>query len=170
VGSRVVAAARGEPASVVGDGRNTVLDLIATQLNSDPRRGRTENHPLNPVGIDSPARAELARQGLTPESVPAAGREVLVQRNGNVAFDVTDQLHPDVARVAALAARVIGLDIAGIDLVATDIARPLAEQGGAIVEVNAGPGLLMHLLPADGKPRPVGEAIVEHLFARGADG
>lgn len=170
VGGRVVAAARGEPASVVGDGRSTVLELIAAQLNSDPRRGTSENHPLNPVGIDSPARAELARQGLTPESVPEAGREVLIQRNGNVAFDVTDQVHPEVARVAGLAARVIGLDIAGIDLVATDIGRPLAEQGGAIVEVNAGPGLLMHLRPAEGKPRPVGEAIVEHLFGRGSDG
>ncbi len=170
VGNRVVAAARGEPASVIGDGRATVLELIATQLNSDPRRGRTENHPLNPVGIDSPARAELARQGLTPESVPEAGREVLVQRNGNVAFDVTDRVHPEVARVAALAARVIGLDIAGIDLVATDIGKPLPEQAGAIVEVNAGPGLLMHLLPAEGRPRPVGEAIVEHLFDHGADG
>lgn len=170
VGSRVVAAARGEPASVVGDGRSTVLELIAAQLNSDPRRGPTENHPLNRVGIDSPARAELARQGLAPESVPEAGREVLVQRNGNVAFDCTDEVHPEVARVAALAARVIGLDIAGIDIVATDIGRPLAEQDGAIVEVNAGPGLLMHLRPAAGSPRPVGEAIVEHLFGRGADG
>ena len=170
VGGRVVAAARGEPAGVVGDGRSTVLELIASQLNSDPRRGDTENHPLNPVGIDSPARSELARQGLEPESVPEAGREVLVQRNGNVAFDVTDRVHPEVARVAGLAARVIGLDIAGIDIVAQDIGRPLAEQGGAIVEVNAGPGLLMHLRPAEGSPRPVGEAIVEHLFGRGADG
>ncbi|MFA7505922.1 MAG: ATP-grasp domain-containing protein, partial [Burkholderiaceae bacterium] len=165
VGDRVVAAARGETASVVGDGRGTVLELIAAQLNSDPRRGHTENHPLNPVGIDSPARLELLRQGLAPESVPAAGREVLIQRNGNVAFDVTDRIHPEVARVAALAARVIGLDIAGIDLVVADIGKPLAEQAGAIVEVNAGPGLLMHLRPAEGTPRPVGEAIVEHLFA-----
>lgn len=170
VGNRVVAAARGEAAGVVGDGHSTVLELIASQLNTDPRRGRTENHPLNPVGIDSPARLELSRQGLTPDSVPAAGREVLIQRNGNVAFDVTDRVHPEVARVAALAARVIGLDIAGIDLVATDIGKPLTEQGGAIVEVNAGPGLLMHLRPAEGEPRPVGEAIVEHLFAGRGDG
>src|SRR5690606_35558294 len=144
VGIRVVAAARGETASVVGDGRSTVLELIEAQLNCAPRRGRTENHPLNRVGIDSPARLELARQGLTPESIPDVGSEVLIQRNGNVAFDVTDRVHPEVARVAALAARVIGLDIAGIDLVATDIGKPLAEQGGAIVEGNAGPGLLMH--------------------------
>ncbi|MGZ5781653.1 MAG: Mur ligase family protein, partial [Burkholderiaceae bacterium] len=73
--------------------------------------------------------------------------------------------HPTVAATAALAARVVGLDIAGVDLVAEDITRPLEEQRGAIIEVNAGPGLLSHLKPADGEPRPVGEAIVDHLFA-----
>src|SRR5690606_26874483 len=89
---------------------------------------------------------------------------VLIQRNGNVAFDVTDLVHPSVAAAAALAARVVGLDIAGVDLVAEDISRPLEAQRGAIVEVNAGPGLLMHLKPAEGSARPVGPAIVEHLF------
>jgi len=81
-----------------------------------------------------------------------------------VAIDVTDAVHPEVAATAALAARVIGLDIAGIDLVAQYISRPLAEQGGAIVEINAGPSLLMHLKPAEGQARPVGEAIVDNLF------
>jgi cyanophycin synthetase len=81
---------------------------------------------------------------------------VLVQRNGNVAIDCTDEVHPEVAHVVSLAARAVGLDIAGVDLVCEDIGRPLAEQGGAIVEVNAGPGLLMHLKPAEGTPRPVG--------------
>jgi cyanophycin synthetase len=90
---------------------------------------------------------------------------IVVQRNGNVAFDVTDIVHPEVAAAVSLAARVVGLDIAGIDLVAEDISKPLGEQGGAIVEVNAGPGLLMHLKPAEGQPRPVGKAIVDHLFA-----
>ncbi|MCP2835026.1 hypothetical protein NK896_24170, partial [Salmonella enterica subsp. enterica serovar Typhimurium] len=85
----------------------------------------------------------------------ADGARVLVQRNGNIAYDVTDQVHPDTARLVALAARVVGLDIAGIDLMVEDIRRPLREQGGAIVEVNAGPGLLMHLKPAEGQPRPV---------------
>jgi cyanophycin synthetase len=89
---------------------------------------------------------------------------VLIQRNGNVAIDCTDQVHPEVARVVELAVRTVGLDIAGVDLVAEDIGRPLAAQGGAIVEVNAGPGLLAHLKPALGHPRPVGQAIVEHLF------
>ncbi|TWG82652.1 cyanophycin synthetase [Cupriavidus gilardii J11] len=169
VGGRLVAAAMGESASVVGDGKSTIDELIELQLNSDPRRGSTEDHPLNRVRLDSAARLELKRQGFTADSVPPEGRHVLIQRNGNVAFDVTDRVHPSVAAHAALAARVVGLDIAGIDLVAEDISRPLAEQGGAIVEVNAGPGLLMHLKPAAGEPRPVGRAIVDHLFPPSAD-
>ena len=165
VGGRMVAAARGEPASVIGDGDHTIRELIELQLNSDPRRGSGEDCPLNYVRVDSAARLELDRQGLDADSVPEAGRDVLIQRSGNVAFDVTDQVHPDVAADVALAARVVGLDIAGVDLDAEDVAKPLAPQGGAIVEVNAGPGLLMHLKPADGPPRPVGRAIVDHLFA-----
>ncbi|CAG2143075.1 cyanophycin synthetase [Cupriavidus plantarum] len=165
VGGRLVAAAMGETASVVGDGKSTIDELIESQINSDPRRGSTEDHPLNRVRLDSAARLELRRQGLVDgDSVPPAGKTILIQRNGNVAFDVTDRVHPSVAAHASLAARVVGLDIAGVDLVAQDISRPLAEQGGAIVEVNAGPGLLMHIKPADGTPRPVGRAIVDHLF------
>lgn len=170
VGGCVAAAAKGELAAVVGDGRSTIRELVQSQLNSDPRRGDTEDFPLNPVRMNSTVRVDLARQGFTPDSVPPAGTTVLVQRNGNVAFDVTDRVHPDVAQTVALAARVVGLDIAGIDLVAEDVGRPLDEQGGAIVEVNAGPGLLMHLKPADGAPRPVGRAIVDHLFPEGSDG
>ena len=170
VGGRMVAAARGEPASVTGDGRSTIRELIELQLNPDPRRGSGEDCPLNIIRIDSAARLELSRQGFEADSVPPAGHAVLIQRSGNVAFDVTDDVHPDVAEDVALAARVVGLDIAGVDLVAEDISRPLAEQRGAIVEVNAGPGLLMHLKPADGQPRPVGRAIVDHLFAGDEDG
>jgi cyanophycin synthetase len=113
---------------------------------------------------------ELERQKLTPTSVPAEGREVLIQRNANHAFDCTDEVHPETAELASLAARIVGLDIAGIDLVCQDISKPLAEQGGAIVEVNAGPSLLMHIKPGIGKPRPVGQAIVNNLFAEGLRG
>ncbi|MFN7835049.1 MAG: cyanophycin synthetase [Burkholderiaceae bacterium] len=165
VGNRVVAAAKGETAEIVGDGRHTVSELIEQQLNSDPRRGYTEECPLNPVRLDTSAMLELQRQGYDGRSIPPAGRQVLVQRNGNVAFDVTADMHPSVAHAAALAARVVGLDIAGIDMVMEDIALPLDAQRGAIVEVNAGPGLLMHLKPASGESRPVGKAIVDHLFA-----
>ena len=132
VAGKLVAAARGDLAFVTGDGQSSIEQLIDRQLNADPRRGSTEDTPLNPVRLDSASRLELSRQGL--------------------------------------AARTIGLDIAGIDLVAEDISRPLAEQRGAIVEVNAGPGLLMHLRPAEGKPQPVGPAIVDHLFPQGESG
>ena len=164
VGGKLAAAAKGQTASVTGDGKQTVLELIASQINSDPRRGRGEDQPLNPVRIDSAARLELTRQGFDSESIIPAGREVLIQRNGNVAFDCTDEVHPEVVTMAALAAKAVGLDIAGIDLVAEDISKPLQTQGGAIVEVNAGPGLLMHLKPAEGQSRPVGEAIINHMF------
>ena len=169
VGNKVVAAAKGETVWVTGDGKHTIQDLIQIQINSDPRRGNSEEHPLNPVRIDSAVELELARQQLTGDSVPAVDHKVLIQSNGNVAFDVTDLVHPDVANQVALAARVVGLEIAGIDLVAQDISRPLGEQNAAIVEVNAGPGLLMHLKPASGKAQPVGEAITDHLFPPNVD-
>lgn len=172
VAGKLVAAARGETASVVGDGRSTVKELIDSQLNTDPRRGTTENHPLNLVFQDgeTAVRLELERQGFNPDSIPPAGKSVLIQRNGNVAFDVTDLVHPSVAAMVSLAARIVGLDIAGVDLVAEDISRPLDEQRGAIVEVNAGPGLLMHLKPANGEPRPIGSAIVDSLFQENDNG
>ena len=171
VGGRVVAAARGEVASITGDGQSSIKQLIDEQLNTDPRRGLGEDFPLSRIdtATDGAIVLELQRQGLTPDAVPAAGREVLIQRNGNVAIDCTDEVHPEVDYIVSLAARVVGLDIAGIDVVAQDISRPLHSQGGAIVEVNAGPGLLMHLKPAQGAPRPVGRAICDHLFARHAE-
>ncbi|WP_137918769.1 cyanophycin synthetase [Hydrogenophaga sp. 2FB] len=172
VGGRVVAAARGETLSVVGDGRSTVTQLIDSQLNSDPRRGEAEEFPLETIHLDREPvmRLLIERQGLSGDAVPAAGRRVMVQRNGNVAIDCTDDVHPEVAHAVSLAARVVGLDVAGVDLVAQDIRRPLQAQGGAVVEVNAGPGLLMHLKPATGLSRPVGRAIVDHLFDDGGNG
>lgn len=172
VGGRVVAAARGEAAWVDGDGRSSVVELIEAQINSDPRRGTTEDHPLGRIDLadDAAVVLDLQRQGLAPHDVPVLGRRVLIQRNGNVSIDCTDEVHPEVAHQVSLAARVVGLDIAGVDVVAEDISKPLHTQGGAIVEVNAGPGLLMHLKPAVGMPRPVGQAIVDHLFPEGDDG
>ena len=166
VGNKVVAASRGETARIVGDGVHTVEQLIELQINSDPRRGEEEDFPLDTIRLkDLPtAVLELQRQGLEAHSVPAKDRVVVVQRTGNMGIDVTDEVHPQVAAVVVLAARVVGLDIAGIDLVAQDISKPLHAQGGAVVEVNAGPGLLMHLKPAIGQPRPVGKDIVAHLF------
>jgi len=171
VGDKLVAAARGEIAMVTGDGVSTIDQLIDRQINSDPRRGDSELHPLNCIRVDSACLLELRQQGFqSEEDIPTAGQEVIIQRIGNVAADVTAQVHPDTAVLAALAARIVGLDIAGIDLVAQDISQPLVLQQGAIVEVNAGPGLLMHLKPAQGEARPVGRAIVGHLFPKSADG
>ncbi|MEW6164559.1 MAG: cyanophycin synthetase [Pseudomonadota bacterium] len=172
VGDRLVAAARGESIYITGDGTATVRALIDSQLNTDPRRGDAEEFPLETIVLerDPLILFMLERQNMTPASVPAAGQKVLIQRTGTYATDVTDTVHPDTARVACLAAKIVGLDIAGIDLVVEDIARPLAAQGGAVVEVNAGPSLLMHLKPAVGQPRPVGDAIVEHLFPHGDNG
>ena len=170
VGGKLVAANRSDLITVTGDGQSTVHELIASQVNTDPRRGVTELHPLSLIRVDAAAKIELERQGLNGDSVPTAGREVLIQRNANHAFDCTDEVHPDTAQVVALAARVVGLDIAGVDLVCQDIARPLGEQGGAIVEVNAGPSLLMHIKPGIGKPRPVGQAIVNNLFGESQNG
>jgi len=173
VGSKVQAAVRGETAWVVGDGVSTVQQLIDVQLNQVPWRGTHEEAPYNVIRLtdDPVCLFDIRRQGLEgPDSVPAKGQRVLVQRNGNAIHDCTDLVHPEVAATAVLAARVIGLDVAGIDLVAEDISRPLQEQGGAVVEVNAGPGLLMHLRPATGSPRPVGEAIVDLIFPNGQNG
>jgi cyanophycin synthetase len=169
VGDRMVAAAKGEPIVVEADGQRSVEQLIQFVVNGDPRRGEEENQPLSPVEIDDALRLVLAQQELTLDAVPAAGRSVLVKRYDNLSADITAQVHPAVARHAVQAARVVGLDIAGIDVVVQDISRPLEEQQGAVVEVNAGPGLLMHLKPSTGTPQPVGQAIVQHIFGTEGD-
>jgi cyanophycin synthetase len=172
VDSKVVAAAAGDALWIEGDGVSDIDQLARSQINTDPRRGEGEKFPLNLVKPSESGEIilELDRVGLTPRSVPAQGRKVLIQRNGNVAFDVTDKVHPSIAQAATLSARVVGLDIAGIDMVLQDISQPLQAQGGAVVEVNASPGLLAHLHPAEGEGQPVGQAIVSHLFRAGQEG
>lgn len=173
VGKQVVAAACGETLWITGDGVSTIDQLCWSQINNvDPRRGRTEEFPLNVV-VPSESKEvllELERVNLTPESVPTDGQKVLIQQNGNVAHDITDRVHPSVAATAALAARVVGLDIAGIDMVLEDASKPMSAQQGAVIEVNASPGLLAHIKPAQGEGRPVGKAIIEHLFKSDRDG
>jgi cyanophycin synthetase len=174
VGGRMIAAARREPAHVIGDGRSTVRQLV-DQANRNPLRSDGHATPLSLIKIDATAASMLAEQGLTPESVPAAGVKVLLRGNANLstggtAEDVTELVHPDVARQAVDAARVVGLDIAGIDVLTGDISKPLGEQGGIVCEVNAGPGLRMHLRPSAGTPRPAGDAIVDLMFSDGRNG
>ncbi len=170
VNHKLVAATRGKPALVTGDGKQTVWQLIESQINSDPRRGEDLTFPLARVERTPVVQLLLKHQGHTLDSVPASGEKLMIQRNGNLAEDVTDIVHPQVAAHAELAARVVGLDVAGIDVIAEDISRPLEEQSGMIIEVNAGPGLQMHLWPEKGQPRPVGEVIIATLFAEGETG
>lgn len=165
VGKNVVAVAAGETIWVTGTGESNILELIEDQINSDPRRGEAEEFPLSKLGVhDLEIILELERQGFSIDDIPKKNQRILIQRNGNVGFDVTDQIHPEIAATATLAARIVGLDVAGVDMVVEDIAKPLHTQSGAIIEVNAGPGLLAHIKPAMGKARPVGEAIIQHLF------
>ena len=171
---RLVAAARRDPPHVVGDGVRTVRALV-DDVNRDPRRGDGHATPLTRIRLDPIALARLAAQGLDADAVPERGRKVLLRNNANLstggtATDVTDEVHPDVAARAVEAARMVGLDICGVDVVCRSIARPLEEQDGGIVEVNAAPGLRMHLAPSYGKPRPLGEAIVDTLYPAGDDG
>ena len=172
VGNKVVAAAGGEAIWVVGDGVSNIDQLTDLQINTDPRRGTGEEFPLNAMLPSQSGEIilELERAGLTPESIPNKDQRVLIQRNGNVSFDVTDSLHPTVAAAAALAARVVGLDIAGVDMVLEDVSKPMKAQRAAVIEVNASPGLLAHIKPANGEGRPVGKAIIEHLFKSDRDG
>lgn len=174
VGDRLVAAARREPAQVIGDGKSTVRQLVA-EVNKDPRRSDGHSTVMSFITLDAVSEAVIAQQGFTPDSIPKAGHIVLIRRNANLstggtACDVTDIVHPEVAARAVEAARIVGLDIAGVDVIAKDISVALEAQGGGIVEVNAGPGLRMHLQPCEGNSRPVGEAIIDMLFPQGDNG
>lgn len=148
VAGRLIAAARRLPAFVTGDGRATIAELVA-QLNRDPRRGRDYRKLMNLVDLDQEAVAVLASQRLTVASVPAEHRRILLRRTANIsrggtAEDVTDIMHPDNVRLAEDVARVVGLDVTGIDFLTVDIRRSWREVGGGIIEVNPNPGLRPH--------------------------
>ncbi|MEY4979057.1 MAG: hypothetical protein RLZZ352_1327 [Pseudomonadota bacterium] len=174
VGDRMVAAARRDPPYVIGDGLHSVQALVE-HINADPRRGDGHATSLSRIRIDDIALARLQLQGLTPQSVPEQGQRVVLRNNANLstggtATDVTDEVHPDVAARAVAAARMIGLEICGVDVVCETVVRPLEETGGGVVEVNAAPGLRMHLTPSFGKGRDVGSAIMARLYAPGDTG
>jgi cyanophycin synthetase len=169
VGDRLIAAARGQDESVVGNGGSTIAELV-DEANRDPLRGANYTDPLSPMELDEITLLELKRNGLTPDSIPAPGQSVVIKYNGDLTTDETSEVHPAVAERAVLAAQTVGLNIAGLDVIAADIGRPLEEQGGAIIEVNAGPSLSMHVEPLYGHPQPVGNAIVELMFPGGDDG
>lgn len=171
VGDKLVAAARRDPPHVIGDGELTVKQLV-DKVNADPKRGDGHATSLTKIRFDDIAVARLALQDLTPDDVPEKGRRVILRNNANLstggtATDVTDDVHPDVAARAIAAAQVVGLHVCGVDVVAESVMRPLEEVSGGIVEVNAAPGLRMHLSPSYGKGRNVGEAIISHLYGSG---
>ncbi|NYT22361.1 cyanophycin synthetase [Alcaligenaceae bacterium] len=174
VGDKLVAAARRDPPQVVGDGLRTIRQLVAA-VNADPLRGDGHGTFLTRISLDDIALATLAGQGYEPDSIPQNGACVILRNNANLstggtATDVTDEVHPDLAAGAVAAARMVGLDVCGLDMVGDNVYEPLDRQAGCILEVNAAPGLRMHLAPSFGQGRDVGEAIVASMFAEGEDG
>jgi cyanophycin synthetase len=172
VDNKMVAASERHPAHVFGDGHHTIAELIEI-ANLDPLRGEGHEKPLTKIQIDSILLAYLEKTGLSVTHIPHAGEMVILRdginlSTGGTARDVTDIVHPSVARMCERAARIIGMDVCGIDLVLEDIARPLKEGSGGVIEINASPGLRMHVYPSEGKARDVGGAIVDLLYPEGA--
>jgi cyanophycin synthetase len=174
IGNKLVAAARRDPPSVAGDGTHTIRELVE-QVNKDPRRGQGHATSLTKIRFDDIALASLAAQGFDADAVPPRGQRVTLRHNANLstggsATDVTDDVHPEVAARAVAAAQMVGLDICGVDMVCASILNPLEDQGGGVVEVNAAPGLRMHISPSFGKGRAVGEAIIANMFGEHENG
>lgn len=170
VDGKLIAAARRRPAHVTGNGKSTIRELIAKE-NADPRRGVGHENLLTQIKVDEQTERLLEQAGLTLDSVLRQGDIVYLKSTANLstggtATDVTDEVHPEVKYAAERVARLIGLDIIGIDLLAETLSRPLEEQSAGVVEVNAGPGFRMHTSPTHGTPRPVGEHVVGMLFPR----
>jgi cyanophycin synthetase len=168
---KLVAAAKRTPAAVIGDGKQTIQQLI-DQVNADPRRGYGHEKVLTAIKVDEMTLTILREKGLELDSVLPAGQELFLKSTANLstggtATDVTDLVHPNNVFMAERIARVVGLDICGIDIMAPDLSSPIRENGGAILEVNAAPGFRMHIAPTDGLPRNVAEPVIDMLFPPG---
>ena len=160
------------PASVTGDGRSTVRELVDL-TNADPRRGVGHEKVLTRIKVDAAAEEVLQSQGHSLDSVPAEGETVKLALTGNmstggISIDRTFEAHPENVEIAEEAARMIGLDIAGIDFICPDITEPVRDTGGAICEVNAAPGFRMHTHPTIGEPQFIAKPVVDMLFPPGA--
>jgi cyanophycin synthetase len=171
VGGRMVAASERLPCHVRGDGERTIAELIE-DANRNPLRGEGHEKPLTKIAADEIVVAHLARHGLALGDVPAAGEVVSLRdginlSTGGTARDVTDDVHPSFKSLCERAARAVGLDICGIDLVAEEISAPFKKGSGGVIELNASPGLRMHQHPTEGEPRDAGRAIVEMLYPEG---
>jgi len=168
IGGRVSAVAERRPPEVTGDGRSTIRELVNRE-NENPLRGEDHEKVLTYIKLDDIAIKYLEAQGLSPESIPKQGQKVKLRQNGNLstggtARNCTEDIHPKNAQNAVLAAKAVGLDIAGIDFCTSDISIPIDMTGGAIIEVNAAPGLRMHLHPTEGEPINVADDIINMLY------
>ncbi|MEW6123356.1 MAG: cyanophycin synthetase [Pseudomonadota bacterium] len=171
VNGKLVAAAKRVPGHVVGDGSRTVTELMEI-VNQDPRRGVGHDNVLTKLELDEQALRLLGEKSYTPESVPPEGEVVYLRKTANIstggtAVDVTDVIHPDNKAMAERAILAVGLDLGAVDFLTSDITQSYRDTGGAICEINAGPGLRMHIAPSEGKPRDVGGAVMDMLFPPG---
>ena len=169
---KFVAAALRTPAAVTGNGKSTIQELI-DEVNSDPRRGYGHEKVLTAITINQMTLDILAKQGLSLESVLEKGKTVYLKNTANLstggtATDVTDQVHPFNIFLAERIARIIGLDICGIDIMANDLSTPLNDNGGVVLEVNAGPGFRMHIAPTDGLARNIAEPVIDMMYPKGS--
>ncbi|AFY77485.1 cyanophycin synthetase [Pleurocapsa sp. PCC 7327] len=171
INGKLIAVAERIPAHVVGDGRSTIEELIE-ETNRDPNRGEGHDNVLTKITIDRTSISVLERQGYTLKTVLRQGeiaylRDTANLSTGGIAIDRTDDIHPENIWIAERVVKLIGLDIAGIDVVTPDITKPLQEVGGVIVEVNAAPGFRMHVAPSRGLPRNVAAPVLDMLFPKG---
>jgi len=171
IDGKFVAAAKRLPAHVVGDGKSSITMLIE-EVNRDPRRGFGHEKVLTQIEIDDMTERLLWQRGLSPRSVPQKGETIYLKTTANIsqggtATDVTDEINPDIRLMAERTARIIGLDVVGVDALAHDISLPLDQSGLKVVEVNAAPGFRMHLEPTNGHPRNVAKPLVDMLFPTG---
>lgn len=174
INNKFICAALRTPASVVGDGIHNLQWLI-DETNKDPRRGYGHEKVLTQITIDQFTQKMLDDAGITLDYIPQEGERVLLKPTANLSTggtstDVTDEVHPANVFMFERIAKIIGLDICGIDVMATDLRSPVSENGGAILEVNAAPGFRMHIEPAEGLPRNVAEPVVDMLFPKGSVG
>ncbi len=173
IGGKLVAAARRRPAHVMGDGTRTIQQLIDRE-NEDPRRGVGHENLLTQIHVDEQTHRILDQAGLALDTVLPDGEIAFLKSTANIstggtATDLTDEVHPEVRFAMERIGRLVGLDVIGIDLLAETLSEPLENQSAGVVEVNAGPGFRMHMAPTHGKPRPVGEHVVDMLFPDPAD-
>ncbi len=171
IAGRFICAAQRVPAFVIGDGKRTIDELVE-EVNRDPRRGIGHEKILTKIEIDDLSLALLARRNLTPRSVPDKGETVYLKSTANlstggISRDVTDSVHPSNIHLMERIARIVGLDIAGIDVISPTVEKPIADVGGGIVEVNAAPGFRMHTDPTEGTPRDAAGAVIEMLYPPG---